>query len=83
MLKFNVNVRTKSHVAQTVHIEADDHTALRVEMAKFVGELLKDHADLIWADEDWQIDVTDDAGLILYVMHVVAIKTAATKRTAE
>ncbi len=83
MPKFRVNVRTKSHIAQTLDLDRDNHTALRVEMAKFVGELLKDHADLIWADEDWQIDVTDHAGLILYVMHISAMKTSATVGKSE
>jgi hypothetical protein len=56
----------------------EDLMALRIEMARFVGELLRDHAELIWADEDWQVDVTDGAGLILYVIHVSAMKTSAT-----
>lgn len=79
MPKYHINVRTDSHIAQTLDVEQADQTALRIEMAKFVGKLLKDHAELIWADEDWQIDVTDDAGLILYVMHISAMKTPATQ----
>jgi hypothetical protein len=78
MQKYYINVRTESHIARTTEVERDDQTALRIEMARFVGELLKDHAELIWADEDWQVDVTDDAGLILYVMHIAAMKTPAT-----
>jgi hypothetical protein len=39
---------------------------------------LKDHADLIWADEDWRVDVADDSRLIFYVMHIGATDTAAT-----
>jgi hypothetical protein len=50
-------------------------------MARFVGELLKDHAELIWADQDWQIDVTNDEGLILYVLHISATETPATVGT--
>lgn len=76
--RYNINVRTDSHIATTVAIEKDSHTDLRMEMARFVGELLKDHADLIWADEDWQVDVSDESGLILYVLQVIASKTAAT-----
>ncbi|WP_260597178.1 DUF6894 family protein [Sphingomonas endolithica] len=77
---YNINVRTESHIAASSEIERDDLTALRLEMARFVGELLKDHAELIWADEDWRVDVTDNAGLILYVMHISATDTAATMR---
>lgn len=78
MPAYNINVRTESHIATTVSVEKDSHTDLRIEMAQFVGQLLKDHADLIWADEDWQIDVTDEAGLILYVLQISASKTSAT-----
>lgn len=82
MPKYHINVRTESHIASTVTVEHASHTALRVEMAQFAGELLKDHADLIWKDEDWQIDVSDDAGLILYVLHISAMKTPATMSDA-
>jgi hypothetical protein len=78
MAKYNINIRTESHIAETLSVESDDHTALRVELARFVGELLKDHAELLWVDEDWQIDVSDDVGLILYVMHISALRTPAT-----
>lgn len=78
MPSYNINIRTESHIAATQPVAKDDLTALRVEMAQFVGELLKDHAALIWEDQDWQIDVTDESGLILYVIHISAAETAAT-----
>ena len=40
---------------------------------------MKDHAEQIWVDEDWRVDVTDERGLILYVMEISASETAATK----
>ena len=52
MPRYNIEVRTESHVATSVPIETADLTALRIELAKFVGELLKDHAMQIWVDED-------------------------------
>jgi hypothetical protein len=61
-----------------VEVERDDLTALRIELARFVGELLKDHAEQVWADEDWRVDVTDERGLILYVMEIQASDSAAT-----
>jgi hypothetical protein len=75
--KFNIELRTEKRVWETVPVESADHTALRIEVAQFVGQLLKDHAGKIWSDEDWRIDVTDEAGLILYVMHVAAIQAPA------
>jgi hypothetical protein len=75
---YHINIRTESHIAATVDVEMENLTDLRVEMARFVGELLKDHAALIWADQDWQVDVTDTTGLILYVLHISAADTPAT-----
>lgn len=78
MPHFNIALRTESHVADSLRVERGDHNELRLEVARFVGELLKNHAQQLWVDEEWRIDVTDDAGLILYVMHVSAMETAAT-----
>lgn len=78
MPSFNINIRTQSHIADTLPVQTDDHTALRIELARFVGELLKDHAELIWVDEDWQIDVSDESGLILYVLNISAMRAPAT-----
>jgi hypothetical protein len=75
--KYNIELRTEKTVSEALVVESDDHTALRVEVAQFVGQLLKDHAGKIWADEDWRVDVTDERGLILYVMHIAAIQAAA------
>jgi hypothetical protein len=78
MPRYNIQVRTESHVRTAVEVEQDDLTALRIELARFVGELLKDHAEQIWVDEDWRVDVTDGDGLILYVMEISASDSAAT-----
>ena len=78
MPRYHIQVRTESHVKTAVEIERDDLTALRIELAQFVGELLRDHAEQIWVDEEWRIDVTDDRGLILYVMELQASDSAST-----
>ncbi|MEV4934909.1 DUF6894 family protein [Sphingobium sp. LSP13-1-1.1] len=78
MPNYIFNIRTASHIGDAVTVQMDDHTALRTEMARFVGKLLSDHAEVIWVDEDWQFDVTDESGLILYAMNISAMKTAAT-----
>ncbi|HMJ07289.1 MAG TPA: hypothetical protein VK474_13600 [Chthoniobacterales bacterium] len=78
MPRYNIELRTISHVATTLEVDRDDLTELRVEVARFVGELLKDHAAQIWTDEDWQVEATDQTGLILFTMNVFASDTAAT-----
>lgn len=75
MAAYHINIRTESHIADSLEVEMDDLTELRLELARFVGELLRDHAEQIWADEDWRIDVTDEAGAIIYVMHIAAAQS--------
>lgn len=58
--------------------ELADGTAARVEAAKRIGDLLHQHASKLWIDQNWQMDVTDAAGLILYVINVAALKSPAT-----
>ena len=78
MATYHIALRTESHVRETLEVERDDLTALRIELARFVGELLRDHAKEIWEDEDWRVDVTDEDGLILYVMKISATDSPAT-----
>ena len=78
MPRYHIALRTETHVRETLEIDRDDLTALRIELAAFVGEMLKDHANEIWIDQDWRVDVTDDNGLILYAMQISATDSAAT-----
>ncbi len=78
MARYNIELRNITHVRETLAVEADDLTALRVEVARFVGELLKEHATQIWSDQDWQVEATDENGLILFTMSIFASDTAAT-----
>lgn len=77
MPRYNIELRSVSHVASTLEVQRADLQSLRIEVAKFVGELLKDHAGQIWSDEDWQVEATDENGLILFTMNVFASDTAA------
>jgi hypothetical protein len=77
MANFNIELRSADKVWETLEVERDDIAALRVEMARFVGQLLRDHAAQVWLDQEWRVDVTDEAGLILYVMHISATDSAA------
>ncbi len=78
MAKYNIELRTQHRVWETLSVDTSDVGALRIEMAKFVGELLQDHAGKVWEDQDWRVDVTDERGLILFVMHISTSDTAAT-----
>lgn len=78
MPKYNIELRTRDRVWDTFTIERADATALRIEMARFVGELLRDHAGQIWEDKDWRVDATNESGLILFMMQIFVTDSAAT-----
>lgn len=78
MPRYHIGLRSETHLNETLTVERESLTDLRIEMARFVGELLRQHADAIWEDKDWRVDVTDENGLILFVMEIHAADTAAT-----
>ena len=81
-MRFHFQVRTPSHVMLTEAAELADTDEARVEAAKRIGSLLHAHAGSLWVDEEWQMDVTDDRGLVLFVINISAMRSAATGRNA-
>ena len=76
-MHFHFQVRTGTHVMVTEAAKLSNTDEARVEAAKRIGLLLHAHAGKLWVDEEWQMDVTDDTGLILFVINISAIKSAA------
>lgn len=81
MPKYHFEVRTPTQTLVTEGADLPDSTAARVEATKRIGDLLRIHAGEIWADQDWQMDVTDERGLILYAVVVSALMAPATVGT--
>ena len=77
-MRFHFQVRTDTHVMLTDVADLRNADEARVEAAKRVGLFLHEHAGKLWADEHWQMDVTDERGLVLFVIMVQAMKSAAT-----
>ena len=80
-MRFHFQVRTESHVMLTEVADLRNLDEARVEAAKRIGVLLHDHAGQIWVDEEWRMDVTDERGLILFIVTVNAMKSAAIPET--
>ncbi|MFC4255370.1 DUF6894 family protein [Croceibacterium xixiisoli] len=78
---YNFEVRTPTHVMLTEGAELADSTAARVEAAKRTGQLLTEHAGELWVDQEWQMDVTNAEGLILYMLQISAFRSAAVDQT--
>jgi hypothetical protein len=67
----------RSRIWDTVIVDHNNLESPRIEVAKFVGETLRDHARQIWVDQDWRVDLSDDTGLILFVLHLSPYNSAA------
>jgi hypothetical protein len=80
-VRFHFQVRTGTHVMVTEFADLVGSDDARIEAAQRIGLLLHAHAGKLWADEDWQMDVTDATGLILFVITIVAARSAATSNT--
>jgi hypothetical protein len=78
MTRYHFQVRTDTHVMLTEAMDFRDADEARIDAARRVGVLLQEHAGKLWADENWQMDVTDERGLILFVIFVQASKSPAT-----
>jgi hypothetical protein len=77
-VRFHFQVRTGTHVMVTESADLSNTDEARVEAAKRIGSLLHAHAGKLWTDEEWQMDVTDETGLILFVINIAAMRSAAT-----
>jgi hypothetical protein len=83
MVRFHFQVRTETHVLLTQAAELQTTDDARIEAAKRIGLLLHEHAGRLWVDEHWQMDVTNDDGLILFVISVSAMKSPATQGSRQ
>lgn len=61
---------------------ADDNEA-RIQAARTLGEMLKDKAGEFWSAGEMRVTVTDETGLILFVLDLSAIfAPAASQRSS-
>ncbi len=77
MARYRIELRTPAGVQATRNVERHDLPALRQEAALFASEMLRARASQIWDDDDWSIEASDDAGLILFVLHLFVTNAAA------
>lgn len=83
MARFNIQVRDRTHIREKIEMDAATISEARLEVARFAGEMLLFQADDFWKDRDWQVDVTDENGLILYALQLSVIESAATMSSAS
>jgi len=59
-----------------------DLPAARLEALRFSGEVLRTSEPSLWEGEDWRLEVTDQMGLILFTLYVMAVEAPAVRAPA-
>lgn len=54
----------------------------RLQAAQLFGELLRDRPEKFWQDREMQVEVTDDQGMILFVLQITAVEAPALRGSA-
>ncbi len=77
MPRFHFNVLDGSDNPDLDGAELEDIPAARRYAVRYFGELLLGDPSTFWSGEEWKMDVTDDTGLTLFSLHLIAIDAPA------
>ncbi|MFB0492337.1 hypothetical protein ABIE45_004923 [Methylobacterium sp. OAE515] len=80
MPRFHFHVHDGYSALDIEGTELADWQAARLEAIRLAGDILKHDAHRIALGEDWRIEVTDGAGLILFQMTFLVIESPALRR---
>jgi len=59
--------------------ELEDLAAAKCEAVKTAGHVICDAAGTFWDRAEWTMTVTDEDGLILFILQIVGVESAATQ----
>jgi hypothetical protein len=76
---YHFNVEDGKAYPDLTGSEFPDLDAARTEAVRRSGTLLRDNALSFWGGHGWKLVVTDAAGMILFVLHFLAVSSPATE----
>lgn len=74
---FHFNVHDGTSHPDVSGLDLPDVAAARKVAVKLASDLLRDQGEAFWNGEDWQIEVTDDRALTLFIIMFSAINAPA------
>lgn len=74
MPRFHFNIHDGKSILDEEGTVLPDWQTARIEAVRLAGRILQDEAQSIALGEDWRIEVTDDAGLILFQMTFLVVE---------
>ena len=76
---YHFNVEDGAAYPDVEGTECADLEAARAEAILRSGALLRDHSSSFWGGHGWKLIVTDDAGMIMFTLHFLAVSSPATE----
>ena len=76
---FHTNHPTEGLIQDDEGMDFSSIQEAKCEAVAYAGRLLCDVAETFWDDADFELTVTDDQGLILFVMRVVGTEAPAVR----
>ena len=70
MARYHFNLSDGEFPADTQGVELHSLDLARQEALKRAGSLLSDAPDTFWSDPEWRLDVSDEAGMILFSLTI-------------
>ncbi len=80
-MRYHFNTKNGGAHADNDGFELPSHSAARAEAVRYAGEIMCSEPDALWVSDELTVDVTDDDGLILFSVIVLAMD-AASRRSA-
>ncbi len=76
MPQYLINMTRAGHEDQPIEVDGTSLASLKHEVVRMMGDMLRDSPQDVWAG-DCDLRVTDNRGLLLLMVSVVAVQAAA------
>lgn len=77
MPRFHFNVHDDRALLDDTGTDFPNIAAAKAHVARFVGEVIRESGATFWDSNMWRLEVTDESGLVLFVIHVSAAVSPA------
>ena len=78
MPRYHFNVYDGATVMDHDGVELHDWEEARLEAVRYSGEIFRDEARRIASGDEWRMEITDEAGLVLFRIDFSVMASAAT-----
>ena len=77
MAIYHFNLTDGAREPDLMGTDLPDHEAARLEAVRLSGEVASERPAALWADGSLQVEVTDDAGMVLFLVTTIVTQAAA------